>query len=472
MEELFYGKASGASYKHSVPPPDSAPDSEKKDFVLRELARVYTTVFKPIEEATRFDVFYSSALNEAEFRTPPMVLLVGPYSVGKTSFIHYLLGRSFPGERIGPEPTTDRFCAVMYGQDERTIPGNALTVAPNSPFRALQREGNNFLSRFEGSMCCSPLLEHITLIDTPGVLSGEKQRVARNYDFDVVVQWFAERVDLIILLFDPFKLDISDELMQVIKRFKGHEDKVRVVLNKADLVSQQQLMRVYGALMWSLGKVLETPEVCRVYVGSFHDEELKEPETAPLLAAEMQDLLNDLRELPHQSALRRVNELVKRARLLRAHTYLLDHLREQMPAVYGFEKKKAELLETMAAQFRAVNRARGLSPGDFPDMAKFVAVARELDFTQFPRVGGGRMRKGKALEGLEIAMEETIPKLMEYLPRGDRDHAERVTDPPPPHMATTEATAVPSVEVSTAEVSFDDEGTPAEADEIFANEKC
>ena len=29
-------------------------------------------------------------------------------------------------------------------------------------------------------------------------------------------------------------------------------------------------MRVYGALMWSLGKVFKTPEVNRVYIGSFN----------------------------------------------------------------------------------------------------------------------------------------------------------------------------------------------------------
>ena len=49
--------------------------------------------------------------------------------------------------------------------------------------------------------------------------------------------------------------------VQVIQSLKGHDDKVRVVLNKADQVDMQQLMRVYGALMWSLGKVFRSPEV-------------------------------------------------------------------------------------------------------------------------------------------------------------------------------------------------------------------
>ncbi len=35
-----------------------------------------------------------------------------------------------------------------------------------------------------------------------------------------------------------------------------------------DVVLVVQLMRVYGALMWSLGKVINTPEVMRVYIGS------------------------------------------------------------------------------------------------------------------------------------------------------------------------------------------------------------
>ena len=37
------------------------------------------------------------------------------------------------------------------------------------------------------------------------------------------------------------------------------QEKIRILLNKVQQIDTQQLMRVYGALMWSLGKVLLHP---------------------------------------------------------------------------------------------------------------------------------------------------------------------------------------------------------------------
>jgi hypothetical protein len=80
-----------------------------------------------------------------------------------------------------------------------------------------------------------------------------------------ICAWFAERSDLILLLFDAHKLDISDEFTQTVEKLKGHEDKIRCILNKADQIDRQRLMRVYGALMWGMGKVMRTPEVSALY---------------------------------------------------------------------------------------------------------------------------------------------------------------------------------------------------------------
>jgi len=382
------------------------------DLILKELKKVYDEKIAPVEARYFFKQLHNlPPWTEDEFFSKPHVLMIGQYSTGKTSFIEYILGRSFPGQRIGPEPTTDRFCAVMHGTDERTIPGNALAVQKGTPYKGLQAFGNAFLNRFEGSQLPCEVLQKMTIIDTPGVLSGEKQRLNRGYDFEIVVRWFAERCDLILLLFDAHKLDISDELKGAIMALKGCDDKIRCILNKADEIDSQKLMRVYGALMWSLGKIVKTPEVLRVYTGSFWDQPLVIKDNAEFFEAEERELMGDIRNLPRYNTLRKINELVKRARLVKVNAYIVMRLKSEMPAMMGKDKKKKDLINDLEGVFRSILKTnQDISPGDFPDPKKMKDYLGELDFALFKGPKKGMM------EALQQAVSEDIPRLLDQLP--------------------------------------------------------
>lgn len=213
-----------------------------------------------------------------------------------------------------------------------------------------------------------------------------------------MIQWFADRADLIIIMFDAHKLDISDELRVVMDALRIHQDKIRILLNKADQIDSQQLMRIYGvrlvwtcvwepwlrrcggvttcgtkdrtdplvaithaythaqALMWSLGKVVNTPEVCRVYIGSFWEYPLQNTQNRFLLEREKQDLLSELGGLPQNAVVRRINELVKRARSVKVHAYLIHYLRKQVPTVFGKSEKQDKLIANLDREFVACAR--------------------------------------------------------------------------------------------------------------------
>lgn len=163
--------------------------------------------------------------------------------------------------------------------------------------------------------------------------------------------------------------------------------------------------------MWSLGRVLRNPEVMRVYLGSFWaDQPLQSEETRHLLEAEMNDLLTDLHALPRNSAVRRLNELVKRARLAKVHAHIIGHLKSEMPALFGKESRQAELLQNLATEFKKVHKGGMLPAGDFPELDRFRESLQMYDFSKFPKLNS------RLLDQLEEVLMVDFPKLMQQFP--------------------------------------------------------
>ncbi|RCH98157.1 3-hydroxyisobutyryl-CoA hydrolase [Rhizopus azygosporus] len=393
--------------------------------VVDGIKKIYRQKIKPLEVTYNFEGFHSAPLTDSDIEAKPIVLLIGQYSTGKTTFIRYLLDKAYPGEHIGVEPTTDRFVAVMHGAEERVIPGNAAAVNQELPFRGLNRFGQAFLSRFQVSQTNSPVLENMTIIDSPGILAGDKQLTERGYDFTQVIEWFAERADLILLMFDSHKLDISNEFKMAIHSLRGQEEKVRVVLNKSDMVSQQQLMRVYGAMMWSLGKVVQTPEVMRVYLSSFWTE--KPPncfeDCRELIEAESKDLLRDLKELRRHAAIRKINEIVKRARLARVHALIISHLKKEMPSMFGKKKKQEALLNNLSAEFVKIQQKHHLPAGDFPNPERFKQNLAHYDMDKFKSL------KEDLIERVDEALSTDLPHLMSQFPTANPELGQNERNP-------------------------------------------
>lgn len=161
--------------------------------------------------------------------------------------------------------------------------------------------------------------------------------------------------------------------------------------------------------------------------------------------------MNDLKDLPRNSAVRKINELVKRVRLCKVHAYIIGHLKEQMPMMMGHAKKQQKLLDEMPTVFRSIMKKYNLAPGDFPEINDFKAKLAEHDFSKFNPI------KPRLIEEAENVLSTEFPRLMEALPRSIDSFA------PPKPVVGGGASATPFGEEADASNPFGDEADDAAA---------
>ncbi|KAK7196471.1 Sarcalumenin [Novymonas esmeraldas] len=378
--------------------------------LIKKLHPLYTDRVRPLEEMYNFDVFRPSWYEETILNERPFITLFGPWSAGKTTFINYLLQNNYLW--TGPQPTTAEFTVVMYGKEPGPIDGQALANSKELPFKGLLEFGESFINNLKGFQAPHPLLERVTLIDTPGVLESAKDIHQRNYDYVKVCRWFAERSDLIFVLFDPSKLDAGAELRQLFHTsFKGIENRLRLVLNKADTVSTQELMRVYGSLFWNLSNFISTTEPPRVYVGSFWDQPYNPNSFALLFAEEKVDLLHELLEvIPQQAKDKKVASLIRRAKEVLVHALIIGGIRSDLPSVFGKAKAKKKAAEQLPKRYELIGARYKMNHRDFPPVKAYQSFLERFDVEKFPPLQ--KPEKAGMIRGIQELIDTTLPGML------------------------------------------------------------
>lgn len=143
---------------------------------------------------------------------PFLMVMIGPFGSGKSSIINALLGEEVM--EVGPIPTTDRIVILRRGADvQRMRSGEVETIFHPSP-----------------------LLENLSLVDTPGLES-----VFRTHD--EVTRRFLHRADVVLLVMLATQVLTAGNLT-FLQELKVYGKRTIMVVNQVDLLEPDDRERV------------------------------------------------------------------------------------------------------------------------------------------------------------------------------------------------------------------------------------
>lgn len=387
---------------------------------LRKLYKKYEAYLLPLERSCGFGALGDPPYSEADVLAPPMVLMLGQYSTGKTTFIKALLGREYPGTDINAAASTDKFFAIHRGADDDEIPGTALVNNVMHPFHSLKAAfGDNFLQKFRGATMKASggeddILKDLIIIDTPGTLDGSGER---TYEYPEVMGWFARRAALILIFFDVNKPGVSTEMKQVLDTIQGNEEKIKIVFNKADTVGDRDLTGSVAGLRHYLAKSMPTPEVPKLYVTSLETLEDKyktsNPEYVEWFTRDKAQLLDEIRRVRNQESVfaRKINLLDKRSRMVRNHAYVMMELLEEQKKCLSLCRRRLrpqdrdKLIACIPELYVRVQRQQNRAPGEFLSVESVQRKLSSFNLDNLPKLSRDKVEKAYS------KMEATLTKL-------------------------------------------------------------
>ncbi len=313
-----------------------------------EAAKALTTELEGLLRKKMEPLFNRYGLNLEDLLTPlkwkPLVLIIGNYSSGKSTFINEVLDRQI--QRTGQAPTDDSFTILTAPEENETedeVPGNSIVSDTRLPFGALRKFGESFLAHFRLKRVDAPILKELAIIDTPGMLDSVTEK-DRGYNYLGVVGEMAKLADLIVLMFDPHKAGTIKETYQAIRSTlpgSSGEDRVLYVLNRIDECDNiSDLVRAYGTLCWNLSQMTGRKDMPRIYLTYAPDTGRNIPPGFEIWAREREELKDSLRSAPRMRLNHILQEVDSVVRELEIEVHSLASFKEKFLAKF-FNSAKA-----------------------------------------------------------------------------------------------------------------------------------
>lgn len=138
---------------------------------------------------------------------PFLIVLVGPFNSGKTSILNALMGKP-DLLAVSPVPTTDRICILRHGDHEQRLSAGGEVDTLFYP---------------------SPLLQKLSLVDTPGLESVFQKH-------EQITRKFLHRADVVLMVMLATQAMTAHNL-EYLQTLKEYGKKVILVINQVDLLS-------------------------------------------------------------------------------------------------------------------------------------------------------------------------------------------------------------------------------------------
>nr|CAD7408415.1 unnamed protein product [Timema cristinae] len=385
---------------------------------LKELKRLYDIAIKPLETLYKYRDLSNRHFGDAEIFSKPLVLFMGPWSGGKSSIINYLLDNEYKQTalRTGAEPSPAYFNILMWGDREEALDGTQL--AADWTFSGLQKFGQGLLDRLHGLRLPNKLLEKVNIVEIPGILEIRKQ-VERLFPFNDACQWFIDRADIIFLVYDPAKLDVGPETEAILDQLKGREYQTRIILNKADQVRPEELMRVQGTLVWNISPLMSSTEPPIMYSVSMWSLPYEQGAPLRLLQAQERAFLRDLREAVEKRVENKIASARRFAVRVRNHAKMVDcYLTTYYnhKSFFGNKKKVSEdIIESPQNYhiYEGLSTLTNISRYDLPDPDVYRDFFRLNKLYDFPLLASTcTYFRGCPINRLDVAIAYDLPELV------------------------------------------------------------